>query len=262
MYALMSGNADHLAGQPGSYYVDTATSQTIAGVKNFTGNVGIGTASPMRALHITANSAEIVLESTNVTDATQVGRLWRTRSDAGSFYIEAMNGALNSGFAALVATKSGNVGIGTGGPGYKLDVQGGDINASGSVRASGVALSSDARLKSNVETLHDALADVQRLRGVRFTWKKDGRSSIGLIAQEVEKVFPELVSTGANGFKAVDYANLVGVLVEAMKQVSARQTALANDSQERIRRLENANSALRARLDRLERALPPPTAGH
>lgn len=55
------------------------------------------------------------------------------------------------------------------------------------------------------------------MRGVTFDWRADGRPSLGLIAQEVEKVFPELVSQG-EGMKAVQYGNLVAPLIEAVKE--------------------------------------------
>lgn len=76
---------------------------------------------------------------------------------------------------------------------------------------------SDARKKSNVETIADASAKVSDLRGVSFEWTESGESSIGIIAQEIEKVVPEVVSTKDDGFKSVSYGNLVGLLIEAIK---------------------------------------------
>jgi hypothetical protein len=84
---------------------------------------------------------------------------------------------------------------------------------------------SDRRYKENIETLAQPLNLVSRLRGVRFDWKKqdypdqqfpDGEQ-VGLIAQEVEKVVPSVVNTGADGYKSVDYAKLVPLLIEGMK---------------------------------------------
>jgi hypothetical protein len=82
---------------------------------------------------------------------------------------------------------------------------------------------SDARLKTNVETVGaSALGIVGRLRGVRFDWKPETgngtRRQIGFIAQEVEQVLPELVSTDDDGTKSVAYASAVPVLVEAIKE--------------------------------------------
>ncbi len=84
---------------------------------------------------------------------------------------------------------------------------------------------SDIRWKKSVETIPEALDKVLRLRGVNFQWRqkeyKDmdfaSGQHIGLIAQEVEKVVPEVVSTSKNGYKSVEYANLVALLIEAVK---------------------------------------------
>lgn len=79
---------------------------------------------------------------------------------------------------------------------------------------------SDARLKKDVALLEGALAKVMRLRGVAFSWKDTTHGEgpqVGLIAQEVEKIFPEAVTTGGDGFKRVDYGRLVSPLIEAIK---------------------------------------------
>jgi len=68
----------------------------------------------------------------------------------------------------------------------------------------------------NIKTISDPLEKITSLRGVTFNWKDSKEPSVGLIAQEVEKVFPELV--GGNGnYKAVEYGNLVAPLIEAIK---------------------------------------------
>jgi hypothetical protein len=81
-----------------------------------------------------------------------------------------------------------------------------------------------------------------KLRGVSFDWKRDefadrnftDQHQIGLIAQEVEKVFPELVTKDGQGYKAVEYQNLVPVLIEAIKQ----QQAKIEDLEARLQQLE------------------------
>ena len=94
---------------------------------------------------------------------------------------------------------------------------------------------SDARLKTNVNTIDNALDIVDQLRGVSFDWIESGKHSIGVIAQEVEKVLPELVVTQevTNGrtednpnpetkeIKSVDYGKMVGVLINAIKELRA-----------------------------------------
>lgn len=74
-----------------------------------------------------------------------------------------------------------------------------------------------------------------RIRGVTWKWKQEagplgklpGSSDAGVLAQEVEAEFPELVITGPDGFKQVNYTGLVGMLVEAVKELAAQNTALA-----------------------------------
>jgi hypothetical protein len=78
--------------------------------------------------------------------------------------------------------------------------------------------SSDKRLKSNIKTVEGALDKVNSLRGVTFKWKEGGSDSIGLIAQEVQKVIPEVVTKDDNGYLGIRYTNIIGVLVEAIKE--------------------------------------------
>ena len=89
------------------------------------------------------------------------------------------------------------------------------LSVTGSVTASSnVTAYSDERLKTDIQTIDNALDKVTQLRGVSFT--KDDERSIGVIAQEVEKVLPEVVFDGE--YKSVAYGNIVGVLIEAIKE--------------------------------------------
>ena len=107
------------------------------------------------------------------------------------------------------------VGIGKTDPAYTLDVVG-DIYASGDLIAF-----SDERKKTNIETIPNALEKVLQLRGVTFD-KIDGddRRHAGVIAQEVEKVLPEVVYTDKDGMKSVAYGNVIGLLIEAIKELA------------------------------------------
>ena len=84
----------------------------------------------------------------------------------------------------------------------------------GTVTAPNFVSSSDARLKSEIVTIGDALSLVRDLRGVRYVM--NGAPGIGVIAQEVEPILPEIVSE-ADGLKRVAYGNLAGLLIEAIK---------------------------------------------
>jgi hypothetical protein len=78
---------------------------------------------------------------------------------------------------------------------------------------------SDANLKENITTVDNALDITDQLRGVRFEWKKDHKPSYGVIAQELEQILPELVSNGDP--KTVNYNGIIGVLIEAIKELRA-----------------------------------------
>jgi hypothetical protein len=78
--------------------------------------------------------------------------------------------------------------------------------------------SSDKRLKKNIRTLSSALDTVASLRGVTFEWKEGGGKSIGLIAQEVKEVVPDIVVADDNGYLGIKYTNIIGILVEAIKE--------------------------------------------
>jgi hypothetical protein len=111
-------------------------------------------------------------------------------------------------------TGGGNVGIGTTSAAYVLDV-------SGTIRATGDVIAySDARVKDNIQTVEDALNKIKSLRGVTYIRKDsdDKSTKVGVIAQEVMKILPEVVQQDNNGNYSVAYGNMVGVLIEAIKE--------------------------------------------
>jgi hypothetical protein len=119
----------------------------------------------------------------------------------------------------------------------------GNINAGGIVTAGTVTLTSDARLKTNINQLNNALSNVMKLRGVSYTWidlKKTRKNQIGVIAQEVEEIYPEFVHTNKDGMKSVNYSQMTAVLIEAVKELNSK-----------ITNLENENSAMKAELSKV-----------
>jgi len=93
--------------------------------------------------------------------------------------------------------------------------------STGQLTATDLNSSSDKRLKKNIKTVTSALDTVNALRGVTFDWKEGNGKAIGLIAQEVQAVLPEIVSADDNGYLGIRYNNVVGVLVEAIKELKA-----------------------------------------
>jgi len=194
------------------------------------GNVGIGTTAPSYKLDVVgairlqpssaptgANGVIYYDSSTNKFRCYQNGA-WVDCIASGGLggsgttnYVAKFTGSTTLGNSQIFDNGT-SVGIGTTNPStsYKLDVNGG-------VRATAFYYTSDLALKTNIKPLENSLAKILQLQGVSFNWKDSGEPSIGLIAQEVEKIFPELVS-GNEGSKTVDYGKLVPVLIEAIKE--------------------------------------------
>jgi hypothetical protein len=126
---------------------------------------------------------------------------------------------LNNGVYAH--SRPQDVGIGTSNPAEQLHVIGNAL-------ADAYLTPSSRRWKENIAPIEGALDKVQRLRGVSYDWKADGRHDIGLIAEEVGEVIPGVVAYEANAVDArsVDYARLVAVLIEAIKEQQQQIEAL------------------------------------
>ncbi len=189
---------------------------------NVSGSVGLGTTSPDGKLDIDFGSTGSMLAGTPGAS----GPGWIFFAPNGNRRdILAENGGIGIGtsptsgsaFVDLFVNEDGKVGISTKSPTNILTV----------VRNSGTDPIADAwttyssrRWKTNIQTMTGALETVKRLRGVRFDWKKDGKHDVGLIAEEVGEIIPEVVAFEDNGLdaKSVDYARLVSVLIEAVKE--------------------------------------------
>ncbi|MEC8329744.1 MAG: tail fiber domain-containing protein, partial [Verrucomicrobiota bacterium] len=123
---------------------------------------------------------------------------------------------------------------------------------SGTVVANSFESSSDYRFKDNIKTITGAVDKVKQLRGVEYTLKSNGKDSVGVIAQEVEEVYPQLVSTsderlGVKDAKSVNYSSLIGVLIEAVKEQQSQIEALktqVNELQENNTNTENTSTNL------------------
>ena len=100
-----------------------------------------------------------------------------------------------------------------------------ETTSSGITVTGSVTETSDVSLKNNINTIQNPLELIEQIRGINFTWKNNGMKSMGVIAQDVEKVFPELVH-GQEGSKTLQYSGLIGALVESVKVLSAKVAAL------------------------------------
>ncbi len=148
----------------------------------------------------------------------------------------------------LTIDKDGNVGIANSGPlTFKLQVN-------GDIKVNSTTYSSDVHLKKDIAPVINALDKISRLKGVSFEWKDrptDHRKHIGVIAQDVEKIFPEVVY-GQEGDKSVDYASLIAPLIEAVKELKNQNQTLDQqlkaqsrqilEQQQQIESLKNAQT--------------------
>ncbi|HET8676746.1 MAG TPA: tail fiber domain-containing protein [Blastocatellia bacterium] len=213
-----------------------------------TARVGIGNTAPVAKLHIetdTTNAGDNTAFFAAVNIGPNPSRIHVGAS--GDWYIRSADG---SGKVILQDT-GGNVGIGTASPADKLQVAGNirvGTGTTGCVRDADATViagvcSSDARLKRQITSFSNTLDQLIKLRPVHFYWDAEqfpergfgNRLSFGLIAQEVEEVLPELVTTDESGYKAVRYNKLPLLLLQAIKELKAD------------------NEALRKRLEALER---------
>lgn len=263
--------------------VSSQWSAATGGINYAGGNVGIGTATPGSPLDISGAPSSASLLTLNYTGNAAFSypvvalKTGMVAGDHGFMLVGKNAGAGNSavfGFGwfadnsgnnygsigltgvgeILFVNNAGQVGIGNALPtaGYKLDVNGhlranGDILATGNVAGIRFIATSDSRLKRDIATLPNALESIEKLRGVTFHWidpKKGSGTQYGVIAQELEKVYPELVSTDGTGMKTVNYDGLVAPLIESIKELKAE-----NDS------LKARNAELEARLSRIEAKL-------
>ena len=198
------------------------------------------------AVRARINEVIAALQSTNAgastPTATTAGMLWvdtsvsppvlRRRNATNTGWDALLDAAGNLEGLANIAVARTNLGIGSMATKSAADYDAAiaakaalsGASFTGVVTAPNFVSSSDARLKSDVETIVDALALVSALRGVRFTM--DGSRQIGVIAQEVETVLPEVVRDNEAGQLSVAYGNITGLLIEAVKELAARVAEL------------------------------------
>jgi hypothetical protein len=191
-----------------------ASSNTIAGLTNanLSGTAGITNNnlvnSTISGIALGSNLNSISFGSYLSSAGSYNGSTSRTVSVAGT--------SINTGNTLVARDVSGDFTAGT------VNVT--NLNASQTIIAQDFDSISDNKVKENVQTVENALEIINALRGVSFDWKKTGNKSYGVIAQEISKILPELVKDGE--IKSVNYNGLVGVLIEAVKELSAEIESL------------------------------------
>ena len=103
--------------------------------------------------------------------------------------------------------------------------------ATGTLSATIMTTTSDERLKTNIETIENGLAKVSRMRGVSYEFKDGGHKGYGVIAQEIQDILPNVVQTNEDGFMRVSYNDIIGVLIEAIKDLKQEIDEIKNGNQ-------------------------------
>jgi len=196
------------------------------------GFVGIGTTSPTELLHIHNGKIQMTRDDGNfplfaLDNLAPGGRRFTFQSEhtTGNLAIRDSTAGANR----FIVDPTGNIGIGTTSPSEKLHVVG-NVLVSGDVTATSLTEISSRRWKSNIQPLTDALEKVERLRGVTYDLKNNNKHDIGLIAEEVGEVVPEVVAQDENGqANSVNYGRLTALLVEAVKEQQAQIRALQEE---------------------------------
>lgn len=188
-------NHDNLSGFVGNEHIDHS-SVSVTGINGLTGGGDITTS---RTITLDGTSAYFTASVQSVL-ATHTGSFATTGSNIFSGSQNITGSIQLTGSAAI----------------------GGDITATGDITA---YFSSDENLKNNVELIPNAVEKVKLIKGVSFDWNNKSNHEghdVGVIAQDIERVLPELVVTRENGFKAVKYDRLVALLIQVNKELIER----------------------------------------
>jgi hypothetical protein len=225
---------------PGFYYYNgsawvaasgpgTSISGTTNYVSKFTGTNTIG-------------NSQIIDNGTNVVIGT-------ITTPSAKLNVEASG----TGNLLMLAETTSTPGVPT--PRLTADING-NLTISGKFNSNGIEETSDIRFKKDITPLAPVLGKVLQIEGVTYNWRREDfperafgeRTEIGFIAQELEKVFPELVNTDKEGYKSVQYSHMVPVLLEAIKEQQALMAGMQQQIGTLSAAMEKANAAFEARL--------------
>jgi hypothetical protein len=216
-------DADLLDGQQGSYYYAASNPS------GYTTNTGTLTAETVSSTNtVTITGAKYYSANRNTTSNSPPLQVYGTTSGAIMSFHRGGYYAVNMGLDSDNVFRIGGWSAATNR--FVMDMSG-NLTMAGNITAY-----SDSRLKENVEVIENALSKVQAMRGVTFTRNdvenKEERHA-GVIAQEVEVVFPEVVSENNEGIKNVAYGNMVGLLIEAIKELKDEVNELKRQVKEK-----------------------------
>jgi hypothetical protein len=190
---------------------------------NITANLIGGVVSGSSQVLNILSSLNTYTGSNDTLNTTQNGRLTSLEAATGSY--ETKGSGIHSGSVGNYQFNS--IGVGT-----AASTTAGEIRATGDITA---FFSSDIRLKENITPIPNALQKVNEISGNTYDWKEGydevhshKGNDVGVIAQEIEQILPQIVTNRDNGFKAVQYEKIIPLLIEAIKELSAKVDRLEN----------------------------------
>jgi hypothetical protein len=216
----------NLTGTASTASFATTSTNVIGGIASvsslFVNTLGISTLGivVISAGIITATSSGIVTYFGDGSKLSNIGASISTNTSNQAQFITYVTGTgATSGLgvttAGLVFNPSSNsLGIGTTNPTSKLYVNG-DVFVTGIITSTDFNSASDIRLKENIQKIDNPIDKIIRIEGVTFDWKSSNKSSMGVIAQNIEKVLPQLVN--GEDSKTVNYNGIIGLLIECVK---------------------------------------------
>ena len=204
-------DADLLDGAQGGSYLRSDTSDTF--------NAGNSGSFEVQGIFKVSNPAQ-TSQTLNISNASTGNQTYIQNGSGGTILFGAP--AFNTTNIDVQGTAKAEVFTGRFNSNYYTD----HADTGDSIRVAGDVVayySSDKRYKENIKPIESPIEKVKSIRGVTFQWnekshKETGKKDVGVIAQEVEEVLPEIVQTRDNGYKAVDYQKLTAVLIEAVKE--------------------------------------------
>jgi hypothetical protein len=173
---------------------------------------------------------------------------------SGTGFLQSPLNFATAGTTRMVITSNGNVGIGNSLPTFLLHL---GTNSAAKPTSSAWTVDSDRRLKKNIRPIEDSLDRLLQLKGVTYQWiDPDSQGGMdgtytGMIAQDVQQVFPEWVAAKPDGFLTLTPIGFEGLVVEALRDLRAEKDAEIDELQSQISDLQSANQSLQLQLDTL-----------
>lgn len=218
----LTGNRDvYIPGVSKSYVVRNNTSGAYSATVKVTGGTGYAiTQGEANLIYCDAVSVREVSSPVSQFTSISTDVLTATSTTGTNAAYTGFVSATNITGASVSATNITGVNVSVTGT-----IKAASVSTSGNIHAAGeIASQSDERLKSNIKIISGAIDKVKNLKGVTFTFKADDRPSTGLLAQDVQSVMPEVITQNGD-YLYVSYGNLLGLIVEAVKELDQKITS-------------------------------------